>query len=123
MALTADILRGYTDTIILRQLANGDSLYNHYKKLIMIRNACPEIACGDYTALVIEGMKLGGFVSTWEGSSVLVLHNTSKSAVTVDLAQITELSPAGIVAFAGVGGAALEGTVLTIDGQTSVVLR
>lgn len=25
MALTADILRGYTDTIILRQLADGDS--------------------------------------------------------------------------------------------------
>ena len=25
MALTADILRGYTDTIILRQLAQGDS--------------------------------------------------------------------------------------------------
>ena len=25
MALTADILRGYTDAIILRQLANGDS--------------------------------------------------------------------------------------------------
>lgn len=25
MALTADILRGYTDTIILRQLAGGDS--------------------------------------------------------------------------------------------------
>ena len=25
MALSADILRGYTDTIILRQLAQGDS--------------------------------------------------------------------------------------------------
>ena len=25
MALAADILRGYTDTIILRQLADGDS--------------------------------------------------------------------------------------------------
>ena len=119
----ADYGSGQTNGTVAEQLANGDSLYNHYKKLIMIRNACPEIACGDYTALVIEGMKLGGFVSTWEGSSVLVLHNTSKSAVTVDLAQITDLSPAGIVAFAGVGGATLEGTVLTVDGQTSVVLR
>ena len=119
----ADYSSGQTNGTVVEQLANGDSLYNHYKKLIMIRNACPEIACGDYTALVVPDSKLGGFVSTWEGGSVMVLHNTSLSAVTVDLAQISDLDIQTIVAYAGVGGATLEGTVLTIEGQTSVVLR
>ena len=34
MALAADILRGYTDTIILRQLADGDSYGYHINKRV-----------------------------------------------------------------------------------------
>lgn len=105
------------------QLADEDSLYQHYKKLIMIRKACPEIACGTFTPLSISGSKAGGFLSTWEGSTVAVLHNTTKEAVTIDLAQITDVSLESLVAWAGVGGATLEGTILTLDGQTSAVLR
>ena len=51
-----------------------------------------------------------------------VLHNTSMSAVQIDLAQLTDVTLEKIVAIAG-AGAKLEGTVLTIEGQTSVVLR
>lgn len=105
------------------QLADEDSLYQHYKKLIMIRKSCPEIACGTFTPLSISGSKAGGFLSTWEGSTVAVLHNTTKEAVTIDLAQITDVSLESLVAWAGVGGATLEGTILTLDGQTSAVLR
>ena len=42
MALTADILRGYTDTIILRQLAKGDS-YGY-----QINKKVAEISGGDF---------------------------------------------------------------------------
>lgn len=104
------------------QLAREDSLYNHYKKLIMIRNACPEIACGTYTPLKTSG-KVGAFLSTWNDSTVAVLHNASPDAVTVDLAKLTDVPLKTLFAWAGVGGATLEGTVLTIDGQTSVVLK
>ena len=105
------------------QISKGDSLYTHYKRLIQIRKVNPEIAYGEYTALKIPGTKLGGFLSTWKGSTVAVLHNTSGSAVTIDLSTVDGLTMDTLVAFAGVGGATLEGTMLTIDAQTSVVLR
>jgi glycosidase len=111
-----------TNGSVAEQKPNGDSLYNHYKKLIMIRKANPEIACGTYEPLVVEGSKAGGFLSTHEGKSVAVLHNTSMSAVQIDLSQFADATLTKIVAIAG-AGAKLEGTVLTIEGQTSVVLR
>ena len=102
---------------------NPASLYNYYKKVLMVRRANPEIARGTFAALPFKGVKVGGFVSTWNGSSVAVLHNTTQRTITVDLAEVTDLPFAGISAAVGFGGATLEGTVLTLEGQTSVVLR
>lgn len=101
----------------------SDSLLNHYKQLIMIRKANPEIARGEYRALHFTDTKVGGFVATWEGSTVAVLHNTTEREITVDLSQATDDVFQTIAAVAGVGQARLEGTLLTIAGQTSVVLR
>ena len=86
------------------------SLLNHYKKLLMIRRANPEIARGEYTALKFTGTKLGGFVSAWEGKRVMVLHNTTNAPLTVDLQEVNEAGFTRIVAVAGAGEAALEGT-------------
>ena len=104
------------------QLADGDSLYTYYKKLIMIRKANPAICRGEYTALAFEGTKLGGFTASYEGTAVMVLHNTTRNAVTVDLAGVTDVPFTRINAAIGAGSAALDGTVLTLDSQTSVVL-
>ena len=108
---------------VLDQLPVAESLYNHYKKLIAIRKANPEIAYGSYTALEIPDSKLGGFLSTYEGSTVAVLHNTTQEPLSVDLSQVTDISLTEIQSFAGIGSATLDGTVLTVDGQTSVVLK
>ncbi len=105
------------------QKGDGDSLYSYYKKLLMIRKANPEIARGDYQALNIPDSKLGGFIASHEGSSVCVLHNATTEPITVDLAQVTDLPLKEICAAIGMGEAKLEGTSLTVDGQTSVVLR
>ncbi len=107
---------------VATHLPDGNSLYNHYKKLIAIRKANPEIAYGTYEPLHTDS-KLGGFVSTYNGNSVVVIHNTSLGSATVDLSEISDVNITQIAAFAGVEGASLEGTVLTIGGQTSVVLR
>jgi len=101
----------------------SDSLLNHYKQLIMIRKANPEIARGEYKALAFTNTKVGGFTCTWNGSTVAVLHNTTGSDKTVDLSQATDIGFDTLAAVAGGGQAFLEGTVLTIGGQTSVVLR
>lgn len=106
------------------QKASDSSLLTYYKKLIMIRKANPEIARGEYKALNIGGSKVGGFVSTWEQSSVCVLHNPSMSAAEIDLSKISGASDFKTVsAYIGEGKASLEGSKLTLDGHTSVVLR
>ena len=104
------------------QLPNGRSLYNHYKKLIAIRRANPEIAYGEFKALELEGTKAGGFLSTWQGKTVCVLHNTSTDETKIDLSQIPGFHFESFTAV-GLGSAKIEGTILTLDGQTSVVLR
>ena len=107
---------------MVKQLSESGSLYNYYKRVILIRQANPEIARGVYKAVSVADSKVGGFVSTWKGSSVLVLHNPSQSGATVDLAAL-KLDFTQITAFIGMGQATLDGTSLRIDGQTSVVLR
>ncbi len=105
------------------QVTDPDSLYSHYKKLIMIRKAFPEISRGEFTALKFVDTKLGGFVSTLGDSSVAVLHNTTAEPITVDLAQATTLSFSEIAAVVGMGDASLDGSQLTLGAQTSAVLR
>ena len=104
------------------QLGKGDSPYNYYKRLIMIRRANPEIARGNYTAVTISNSKVGGFVAELDGSSVLVLHNTGDAAKTLELSGMG-LDYTRIVAVIGMDDASLDGTSLTIGPQTSVVLR
>lgn len=116
----------YTSTRVdftaAEQMGKSDSLYTYYKELIMIRKANPAICRGSYTALSFQGTKLGGFTATYDGVTVAVLHNTTGSAITVDLADIEDGSFTQINASIGVGAASLEGTTLTIESQTSVVL-
>ena len=103
------------------------SLTNHYKRVLMVRKANPEIARGTYTALAFPDTKAGGFLCTWNGRTVAVIHNTTEHTQTVDLKDATDLSFSGISAvlecLPGQGGASLDGTVLTLGSQTSVVLR
>ena len=103
------------------------SLTNHYKKVLMVRKANPEIARGTYTALAFTDTKAGGFLCEWNGSTVAVIHNPTEREVTVDLKDVTDLSfteiSAVVECLPGQGGAGLEGTVLTLGSQTSVVLR
>lgn len=105
------------------QLLDENSLYNHYKKLIMIRKAYPEIALGEYKALNFTDTKLGGALSTYNGSSVAVIHNTTAEAVTVDLGTATDIPFDEIRISIGAGSAQLDGSTLTLDAQTSVILK
>ena len=107
---------------VVDQLPDGNSLLSHYKKLIMIRKAHPAIAYGSFTPLNTPS-KAGGFIATLDGSSVAVLHNTTDKAVTIDLATLdTDILFNNIAAYVGLGSASLDGSVLTIEAQTSVVL-
>jgi len=109
---------------VMEQIGDPDSLYNHYKKLIMIRHANPEIARGHYTPLVFENhFYFGGFLSTYDQSTVGVFHNTSNQAITIDLRNYTSYEFSLISAYVGKSDASLDGQVLTLGPLTSVVLK
>ena len=106
------------------QLAADDSPLTYYKRLLMIRAANPEIARGDYKALKLSGTKVGGFVATWNGSSVCVLHNPSINPQEIDLSTVSGAENFKTISAAiGQGSATLDGSKLTISEHTSVVLR
>lgn len=107
---------------VAEQLADSDSLYTHYKKLIAIRKANPEIAYGEFTPLQ-SATKVSGFLCSYNGSTVAVLHNTTTESVQIDLSQMTDVELRSIAAYVGMGVATLDGTTLTLGAQTSVVLR
>lgn len=104
-------------------LGSDDGILNYYKKLILLRKANPEIARGEYRALSFPGTKVGGFVSAWQGETVLVIHNTTGSAKTVDLKDADAPEADHIAGVIGAEGAELNGTCLSIGAQTSVILR
>ena len=99
-----------------------EGLYQHYKKVLMVRAANPEIARGTYRDLEFKDSKVGGFVSEWQGSRTAVFHNTTQNSKTVDLTVFPELEGMTVTTVLG-DGAKLENGMLTLEGQTSVVMR
>ena len=67
MALTADILRGYTDAIILRQLAGGDSYgYQINKQVAAVTGGSLEMKEATlYTAF--RRLETGGYIRSYWG--------------------------------------------------------
>lgn len=105
------------------QLGKADSLYNHYKKVIAIRKANPEIASGTFVAVDVPGTKAGGFLATLDGSTVAVLHNTTTEELQIDLSTLKDFPCTVLTSFVGLGQATLEGNILTLSGQTTAILR
>jgi len=113
-----------TNGTVAEQIEESDSLYNHYKKLIMIRKANPEIARGSYTPLTFTGYyNFGGFLSTYNQSTVGIFHNTGSVEIVIDLSSYTDYDFTQLRAYIGQGTASLSGQTLTIGPKTSVVLK
>ena len=108
-------------TTVADQLADEQSLYNYYCKLIAVRHKYPAIARGVYTAIDCKEKNFGGFAIDYEGKTLGVFHNNGTSVISYDLSELdtpfTELYD-----YIGMGDATLEGTILTVQPQTSVVL-
>jgi len=115
---------GQTNGSVKDQLPKKDSLVTHYKKLIRLRKANPEIARGIIAPLDFShNTNFGGFVSNYNDSRVAVFHNTGERDITVDLAGYTDMPFTVVRGYAGRGTASLNGSVLTLSGYTSAVLK
>ena len=113
-------------TTVASQLEDPNSLLNHYSKVISIRNRYPAIARGDYKALTSSNKNVGGFIVTYQGEKLGILHNTSSSPITIDISKLSGLNGytfKQLCEYVGVGNATLNGTTLTIGAYTSVILK
>ncbi len=110
-------------TTVADQLADENSLYNYYCDLIAIRHRYPAIARGIYTAVSCDSKNLGGFVIEYEGERLGLFHNNSTEELSFDLSGCEGCDFSSVCDFIGMGSAKLEGTVLTVGPQTSVIVR
>lgn len=113
-------------TTVASQMEDENSLLRYYCKLLSIRHRYPAIARGDYTAISTGEKNVGGFLVEYKGEYLVILHNNGTEELTVDLSACKGLEGIALNELCesiGVGNASLEGTVLTISGQTSVVIQ
>ena len=110
-------------TTVADQIADESSMYHYYCKLLSIRHDHPAIARGIYTALNCDSKNFGGFLIDHEGEQIALFHNTSTEEISYDLANCGADSFKKISAFIGAGSASLDGTILTVGPQTSVILQ
>ena len=109
-------------TTVADQLADENSLLRYYSELIALRHAYPAIARGHYTAISMS-KNLGGFYIDHEGQLLGLIHNNGTAEASYDLSKLKNGTFTEVCDFIGMGEAALEGTVLTVGPQTSVILK
>jgi glycosidase len=113
-------------TTVVDQLADENSLLRYYCRLLSVRHRNPAIARGTYNALDCGKKNLGGFLIEYENEKVGLFHNTSTEEITYDLSSCAGLEGYNFTELCesiGAGSAKLEGTLLTLSGQTSVILK
>jgi oligo-1,6-glucosidase len=74
-------------------LADPDSVFHHYRRLIELRHELPVIAEGDFTMLLEDDERVYAFLRSLDGDELLVLGNFSGDPVEVDLWDAGTLGP------------------------------
>lgn len=114
-------------TTVATQLEDEGSLYSYYCKLIALRHKYSAIARGEYNAVTSEYKNLGGFYIEHNGEVLGLFHNNSAiDTLSIDLSTCADLDGhtfTKLCDFIGMGTATLEGNILTIEPQTSVILE
>src|SRR4030095_4105033 len=68
-----------------QQLKDKNSIYNHYKTFIQLRNTSKALTYGELEPVSLSNKEICAFLRTTIDESVLVLHNLSQTNVTVNL--------------------------------------
>ncbi len=113
-------------TTVATQLEDENSLCNYYRKLIAIRHKYEAIARGAYTSLDCGSKNYGGFLVEYKEEKIGIFHNTSTEEISYDLKDCKDLAGVSFEQlgdYIGCGTAKLEGSVLTIGPQTSVIVK
>ncbi|HEX2968624.1 MAG TPA: alpha-amylase family glycosyl hydrolase [Bacteroidales bacterium] len=74
-----------TVTPLSVQLTDENSLFNHYKNLIKLRNYSPALTTGDLTPVTISNQSICAFTRNDPKQSLLVIHNLSGTSQNLKL--------------------------------------
>jgi hypothetical protein len=68
---------------------------------------------------------LGGFLVSYEGETIGILHNNSTNPITIDISTLRGTNGYAFTEILEIvnGEATLEGTTLTISAHTSIILK
>ncbi|MCC9166868.1 alpha-amylase family glycosyl hydrolase [Pontibacter harenae] len=102
------------------QMKDKNSIYNHYKSLLQLRNKSQALTYGELVPLELNTKGLSAFERASEKQSLLVLHNLSKDPISVKLPQ--QLSGYKKVYFKNKAAKLNKGTV-SIPAYSTVVLE
>lgn len=113
------------------QTGDIDSLLYFYKRAIRIRNENPEIGRGTITALNLNNDQLCAYRMTYNDSSVIVIHNVSKSTIGATKTAVTVSLSKNTYGYSGLRSyldpqkeaPTLNGETLTIPAFGTVVLK
>ncbi len=114
-------------TTVAGQSNDENSLYKYYCSLLSIRHRYPAIARGIYTSVDCSQRNFGGFAVSYNEETLGIFHNTSATdEISFDLSSCKDLeaySFSKVCDSIGIGSAKLEGSILTLSPQTSVILK
>jgi alpha-amylase len=105
---------------VARQMKDKNSMYHHYKTLLRLRNTSRALTYGSLEPVSLENPSLSAFIRQAENEAVLVVHNLSKSAVTVALPE--NLKAYNKVAFNNKQGS-LQQASLKLPAYSTLVLK
>ncbi|GAA0537386.1 alpha-amylase [Saccharopolyspora subtropica] len=75
----------YRERSVRRQLADGDSVLNLYRRLLALRRTNPALLCGDFRALDLDADQCLGYVRSTAAQEVAVLLNFGGADAVVHL--------------------------------------
>jgi glycosidase len=101
-------------------MKDKNSIYNHYKTLLHLRNTSRALTYGDLEPVSLDNPALCAFLRQAENEAVLVVHNLSKSDITVALPE--KVKAYNKVAFNNKKGSVQQAS-LKLPAYSTVVLK
>ncbi len=114
-----------TKSTVKSEKKDQNSLYNHYKKIIAIKNAYPAIARGTYSPVSFANDLVGGMIYRYDNAEdIMIIHNIGEEPFTYSLSANNVFNEfTTIVTTLGKGSAKIDANTLMIEGLTTLVLK
>lgn len=107
---------GYNGVSVEAQTKDKDSLLNHYREMIRVRQQHEELVKGNLQSIQTDNPGIIAYSRSYEGESLQVYHNISAEPVTLTVSKKDKLI------FSSEKGAKKVQTTLTIPANTTVII-